>query len=117
MGEASPVRSTEEADPLAHPQKKIKPSEPPQPPEPGSKSFKDSLTGAKGSWSSGGKDVTVDLPEEDSDDELDERITGDIPMVKLTKEMKTALRAPWRKALIVKNCSGRLSRTMSYWLG
>lgn len=88
MGDGSPVRSTEEEDLQARSLLKVKPNEPV-----GDKSLLDMLIGARGSWDSGRKDMMVEENEVDSDDEVDEKVTGGIPMVKLTKERKKALRA------------------------
>lgn len=94
----SRIPSQEETDHLKRSTKKIKTTE--KPPQEGTtggdKSFKETLLGYKskdGSWID---TMMVEGEDVDSDDESETLSKDGIPTVKITKEMKKLLRAPWR---------------------
>ena len=99
-----PPRSSEEEDELGRSVKKFKESGGGKQETPTRKnvSYKDSLIGdIPGAYQQAFKLDNVWDDEEESDTEVEPLIEG-MAEVKLTKETKTRIRAPWSKALIVK---------------
>ena len=99
-----PPRSSEEEDELGHSVKKFKESGGGKQDTPLRKNinYKDSLIGdIPGAYQQAFKLDNVWDDEEESDTEVEPLIEG-MAEVKLSKETKTCIRAPWSKALIVK---------------